>query len=600
VTSTPRKVLYLLSKESRLKWAGVVLVAIGVTGVEAAGALLVFLLLGLIAAPDAPIDLPVVGELRELPLFAGRDDVAVWVAAAVVVFFVVRSVLVLAQLYIHDRLAHNAGARLAVRVLTAYLAMPYALHVRRNSSELIRNAYDSVRAITNEIIIPSVRLISHSVLALGMITVLFVAAPGATLLAIAFLGPVILLLLRVVQPRLKKLGRGRQRMSQENLNLLQQSLHGIREVILFDRAAFFQQRFMRRQYATARITYLNRVAHELPQLLIETVLIVFIAGFFILSVTLQRSPEETLAVLGLFAYAALRLQPSLQKIVQSLNSMRFAGAAVDNIYDDLVAVEGLAQLDSAEGAPADGRPASAPELALEAVSFRYLPEGEPVLDTIDLVIRPGESIGVVGPTGGGKSTLIDVMTGLLAPSEGRVLIDGIDLRTCTRRWQRTLGVVPQTVFLIDDTIRRNIALGVPDDQVDEDSVRRAVELAQLTTFMQELPQGLDTVVGERGVRMSGGQRQRVAIARAMYRDPAVLVFDEGTSALDNLTEAEFMAALDQVGGDRTVITVAHRLTTVRRCDRIVMIDGGRVVDSGSYDELLERNAGFRLSVQRSR
>jgi ATP-binding cassette, subfamily B, bacterial PglK len=600
VTSTPRKVLYLLSKESRLKWAGVVLVAIGVTGVEAAGALLVFLLLGLIAAPDAPIDLPVVGELRELPLFAGRDDVAVWVAAAVVVFFVVRSVLVLAQLYIHDRLAHNAGARLAVRVLTAYLAMPYALHVRRNSSELIRNAYDSVRAITNEIIIPSVRLISHSVLALGMITVLFVAAPGATLLAIAFLGPVILLLLRVVQPRLKKLGRGRQRMSQENLNLLQQSLHGIREVILFDRAAFFQQRFMRRQYATARITYLNRVAHELPQLLIETVLIVFIAGFFILSVTLQRSPEETLAVLGLFAYAALRLQPSLQKIVQSLNSMRFAGAAVDNIYDDLVAVEGLAQLDSAEGAPADGRPASAPELALEAVSFRYLPEGEPVLDTIDLVIRPGESIGVVGPTGGGKSTLIDVMTGLLAPSEGRVLIDGIDLRTCTRRWQRTLGVVPQTVFLIDDTIRRNIALGVPDDQVDEDSVRRAVELAQLTTFIQELPQGLDTVVGERGVRMSGGQRQRVAIARAMYRDPAVLVFDEGTSALDNLTEAEFMAALDQVGGDRTVITVAHRLTTVRRCDRIVMIDGGRVVDSGSYDELLERNAGFRLSVQRSR
>jgi ATP-binding cassette, subfamily B, bacterial PglK len=597
MTDTARKVFFLLRQESRVKWAAIVLVAVGVTGVEAVGALLVFLLLGLIAAPDTPLELPLLGELRDLPIFAGRDDVAVWVAGAVVVFFLFRSVLVLGQLYLHDRLAHNAGARLAVRVLTAYLAMPYALHVRRNSSELIRNAYESVRSITSEIIIPSVRLISHTVLALGMVAVLFYAAPFATLAAVAFLGPVVLLLLRVIHPRLKKLGRGRQRLSKENLNLLQQSLHGIREVILFDRAKFFQKRFTKRQNATARITYLNRVAQEIPQLLIETVLVVFIAGFFIVSVTLQQSPESTLAVLGLFAYAALRLQPSLQKIVQSLNSIRFAGAAVDNVYDDLVAVERIAA-DIAAGEQASPQGSDAPpEIRLEGVGFHYEPKAPPVLRSVDLTISPGESIGIVGPTGGGKSTLLDVITGLLSPSEGRVLIDGKDLRTCTKAWQRCLGVVPQTIFLIDDTVRRNIALGVPDGEIDEERIAQAAELAQLSSFLEDLPDGLDTMVGERGVRMSGGQRQRVAIARAMYREPPVLIFDEGTSALDNLTEAEFMAALERLGGDRTLITVAHRLTTVRRCDRIAIIEDGRIVDVGTYSELLARNPGFRASVE---
>lgn len=595
---TLAKVLYLLRQEGRLKWVGVVLIAMAVTGVEAVGALLVFLLLGLITAPEAPMELPVLGELRDLPMLAGRDDVTVWVAGGVAVFFAFRGMLVLGQLYVQDRLAHSAGARLAVRLLSAYLAMPYVLHLNRNSSELIRNTYSSVRALTTEIIIPCVRLLSHGVLAVGMVAVLFYAAPLATLFALGFLGPVVLLLLRVVHPRLKKLGRGRQRLATRNLNILQQSLHGIREVILFDRADFFRRRFARWQHATARVTYLNRVAQEVPRILIETVLMVFIAGFFIISVTLQLSPEETLAVLGLFAYAALRLQPSLQKVVQSLNSIRFGGAAVDNVYDDLVQIE--SQADETSRRSVAARPAvfaSPPEVRLESVSFHYPSATEAALRDMDLLIAPGDSLGIVGPTGGGKSTLLDIVAGLLVPTQGHVLIDGIDLADCTREWQRCLGVVSQTIFLIDDTLRRNIGLGIPDHEIDEARVQRAVELAQLSTFIAELPDGLDTVVGERGIRMSGGQRQRVAIARAMYRDPKVLVFDEGTSALDNLTEAEFMRALERVAGNRTIITVAHRLTTVQRCDRIISVEGGRIADSGTYAELMARNAGFRESVQ---
>jgi ATP-binding cassette, subfamily B, bacterial PglK len=593
VTDTLRKCAYLLRQESRLRWAAVLVVAVFVSGVEAVGALLVFLLLGLVTSGEADLDLPVIGSADNLPLVGSSDHVVVWLAAAVAIFFVIRGALLLGQLYVQDRLAHHAGARLAVRLFTAYLSMPYAFHLQRNSAELIRNANESVKALTSEIIIPSVRLVSHTVLALGMLAVLVYAAPLATVFAVGFLGPVVFVLLRLVHPRLKKLGRGRQRLSKANLSLLQVALHGIREVLLFDRAAYFIRKFRGQQLATARIVYTNRIAQEIPRVLIETVLVVFIAVFFILSTTLDRSPEETLAVLGLFAYAALRLQPSLQKIVQSLNSIRFAGAAVDNVYDDLISIEPVMARELRHSETDSlSYPVPPPRIELRGVGYRYPGASEPALRHVDLVIEPGSSIGIVGPTGGGKSTLLDVLSGLLPPTEGEVLIDGVELQSLGRGWRGMLGVVPQTIFLTDDTIRRNIALAERDDAIDERRLQRALDVAQLGTFIAELPDGLDTRVGERGVRISGGQRQRVAIARALYRDPTVLLFDEGTSALDSLTEAEFVAALEALGQDRTRITVAHRLTTVRNCDQILVIDGGTVIDSGTYDELRDRNSLF--------
>jgi ATP-binding cassette, subfamily B, bacterial PglK len=209
------------------------------------------------------------------------------------------------------------------------------------------------------------------------------------------------------------------------------------------------------------------------------------------------------------------------------------------------------------------------------------------------VIRPGEQVGICGPTGGGKTTLTDVITGLLQPTAGRVTVDGRDLVEFDRNWQANLGIVAQMVFLTDDTLRRNIALGIPDEQIDDDALREAVKLAQLESFVAELPEGLDTTVGERGVRVSGGQRQRIAIARALYRKPEVLIFDEGTSALDNATEAQLMASIEALRGKHTIILVAHRLSTVRHSDRIVFLEHGRMTGTGTYDELRETNVAFR-------
>lgn len=216
-----------------------------------------------------------------------------------------------------------------------------------------------------------------------------------------------------------------------------------------------------------------------------------------------------------------------------------------------------------------------------------------MLSGISLTVPKGTSLGIVGPTGAGKTTLVDIMIGLLPPTTGRVIVDGTDIQSDVRAWQRRLGIVPQTVFLIDDTLRRNVALGLDDSEIDGQRVRDAVQLAQLDSVVAELPNGLETRVAERGIRLSGGQRQRVAIARALYRQPSLLVFDEGTSALDHLTENELVKEVESLRGERTIILVAHRLSTIRRCDQVAFLDKGELVDLGSYEELVARNNTFK-------
>ncbi len=371
---------------------------------------------------------------------------------------------------------------------------------------------------------------------------------------------------------------------------IQQSLTGIRDVKILGRERFFAHQFVTDRAKNARAAYLTGTVAQLPRVLIETSLLLLILGFFVLAVGRGETAASILPVLGVFSYAGMRMQPSLQKIVAGINSLRYATAPINEVYQE------LQELDRA-GAR---RRVTSPdplhfeeEITFEDVSFRYENTSAPALSDVNLRIAKGESIGVCGPTGGGKTTLVDLLAGLLDPTSGTIRVDGQDLRGQTREWQQNLGVVPQSVFLLDDTLRRNIAFGIPDEEIDESAVIAAVRLAQLSEFVGSLPEGLETRVGERGVRISGGQRQRVAIARSLYRKPSVLIFDEGTSALDSITEAELIGTLDSIRGERTIIIVAHRLSTVRGCDRIVLVTGGRIADIGDYDELLARSTEFR-------
>jgi ATP-binding cassette subfamily C protein len=374
-------------------------------------------------------------------------------------------------------------------------------------------------------------------------------------------------------------------MTKANLQTLQQSLHGVRDIVVLGRESTFVEAYRRDRYDLARARYLRATAAQVPRVGIETGVLILIAVFVGLAAFTQDSIAQTLPLLGLFGYAAARLMPELQHITQGLNALKFVGPAVDDVDADF---QVFARERRNDGAPVEPLRFSQ-ALTFTGVSYRYPGADHDALSDVDLKVRPGQSLGLVGPTGGGKSTLVDVLLGLLEPTKGQVCVDSISVHAHPRAWQANLGVVPQTVFLADDTIRSNIALGVPEDEVNTEALREAVSMAQLDEFVSSLPNGLNTVVGERGVRVSGGQRQRLAIARALYRRPSVLVFDEGTSALDNDTELALMDALARLRGQCTLITVAHRLSTVDECDTVLLMRGGCIADRGRLVDLAARH-----------
>lgn len=593
-----RALAELIGERKRWRWWLLIVLALASSLLEAVGASLVYLLIGTIVAPDpSVVAIPVVGDLNRFFPAASAETLRTSLAVAVVAFFFLRSGLVLLRAYVQERLINNAGVMVANDLLRGYLAMPYLLHTQRSSAELVRNTYDATQQLVGQVLRPMVVLVAETVVGLGLVVVLVVAAPVPALLAAAVFAPSLWLLQSRIQPRLKELGRRSQQARTGSISAVQQSLGAIRDIKLLDRGSEFAAGHVEQRLHLARSTYLAQVLKQTPRVLIETSLIVTIVAVFLVSQLAGASLEELAATLGLFAYAGLRLQPALQQVVASLNQIRFGSAIVDDLVADhramrdWLAEERRAVEERVSGGMETSRFSDA--LELRHVTFAYSQDGPAVLSGVDLKIRPGEFVGICGPTGGGKSTLVDLLIGLLSPTSGVISVDGRELDSRPAWWWAQLGVVPQQVFLVDDSLRANIAFGQPADQIDHQRLEESIHAAQLHEVIAGLPDGLDTVVGERGIRLSGGQRQRVAIARALYRDPPVLVLDEGTSALDGATESAVVAAIDATRGQRTLIAVAHRLSTLRDADRILVVAGGRIVDDGTYDELLQRSEVFR-------
>lgn len=577
---SPRIVVDLLREGGLRRWVIVVALAALVSGIELVGAVLILATLQLVTGPAEAVRLPFVGAVTSLL------SPTVFLLA-VGVFFLLRGVINIVSAYAQQKAAQVTGVMLATRLVRSYLTMPYERHLRRNSSELIRNAIESTSNVVAYVFVPFVLLIGEGLVTIALLGLLLVLAPAASLLAMLVFAPVILVLLKVVQPRLASLGERAQVAYKDSLQTLTQSLEGIRDVKILGREPFFTEAFYGQRLDLARSQYVRATLTDVPRLSLETIMVLFIVAFLAVAEVRGVGSTGTVPVLGMFGYVALRLLPALNRIIASVNTIRYGTAAAHHVHADL-------------GVHATREPATPTDpvplretIRCEDVHFAYAGTESPALRGIDVTIRRGESIGIVGPTGAGKTTLLDVLLGLLPPTAGRVLVDGADVAANVRGWQATVGIVPQQVFLLDASLKQNIALGRSDAEIDDGRVAASVRMAQLDTVVADLPQGLDTFVGERGVRLSGGQRQRVAIARALYLQPSVLVFDEGTSALDAGTEAQVVEALDALPGDPIVIAVAHRLSTVRRCDRILLLDQGRLRATGTYDELLARDDLFR-------
>jgi ABC-type multidrug transport system fused ATPase/permease subunit len=471
------------------------------------------------------------------------------------------------------RFAFGVQAQLSQRLFAVYLNQPYTFHLQRNSAQLIRNVINEVSMITGYALLPVTMLLTEGLVLIGLCGLMLAVEPQGALIVVSVLAAAAWFFHRLTHGRIERWGNARQYHEGLRMQHLQQGLGGAKDVKIFGKEAEFLQQYRIHNDQSARVAQKQSTLQQLPRLWLELLAVSGLA-ILVISMLVQNRPlEAVLPTLGLFAAAAFRLMPSVSRILGAVQALRYSMPMIDVLHAEL-----NLKIPEAAGNQKPSAPFHS-VMELIHISYSYPAAASSALKDISLLIKRGESVGFIGASGAGKSTLVDIILGLLTPEKGIVLVDDKDIQESLRNWQDQIGYVPQSIYLTDDTLRRNVAFGLPDEQIDDEAVKRAIHLAQLEDFVSSLPNGLMTMVGERGIRLSGGQRQRIGIARALYHDPAVLLLDEATSSLDTETEHGVMQAVKALKGNKTILIVAHRLSTVDHCDRLYRLEKGELVNN---------------------
>ena len=467
-------------------------------------------------------------------------------------------------------------------MINCFMHKPYTYHLQRNTAEIIRNINRDVNSAFS--VISSLFGLVSDILIIGVLVVyLFAVEPWMTLGVIAALLLCSAVYFLIVRKKIRTYGEEDRKIGAKMIQAIHQSMGGIKEVKIMGREKYFSDVYVEAgtEYSSRRRRY--AIITAIPSRLIETMCIGAILTIIAVKISLGQDLSTLIPGLSAFAVAAIRLLPRANSINSRISSLTYALPSLDALYSELKESE-QQEKDRAEDIArkkAENRhvePGEERDIFVKNVTFTYPNKEEPVLKNVSLKIEHGTSVGIVGVTGAGKTTLVDLILGVLHPDSGSVCYGALDIHEDYSQWQKYVGYIPQNIYLIDDTIRRNVALGVPDEEIREEDVWKSLEKAQLAEFVRSLKDGLDTVIGERGIRISGGQRQRIGIARALYPDPEILFFDEATSSLDNETEAAVMESVNALGGDKTMIIVAHRLTTIEHCDRILRVKDGEITE----------------------
>lgn len=586
------KFLYVLPAGKRsLALLAVLFLLVSLLEVFGIGAIGPFI--SLASNPQTISQMPWLHQIYVRSTFQSENQFLAFLGGLIVALFLIKS-------YVHWRVntyifrfSFQQRAQLCQKLLQSYLEAPYSFHLSNSSSKSIQSIIQLTGQFSGTILITLLVETSNLIVIVSLTTLLFVANSIAVLVVLSILLP-LFLLFHFFRNKIRKWGQEVGEANEAMIRIVNHSLGGIKETRIIGCEPYFQKQITKEANRLANAMTGFFSFKILPRTIVETMLVLGLVGFTSISLILYQNLEALLPVLGVFTVASLRMIPAITGSIKGASTLRNSTYTLDRLYFEFKEIEAFQKntshrnllpentgLQEREELPFRDR------IILNSISYRYPDTNENALKNISLVLEKGESIAFIGKSGAGKTTIVDVILGLLVPQQGDIQLDGVSIYQNLRAWQNLIAYIPQSIFLIDDTIERNIAFGVSDEAIDSEKVETAIQAAQLQDLVAELPEGIKTSVGERGVRLSGGQRQRIGIARAIYHDRPILILDEATSALDNETESLVSQAIESLAGVKTTIAIAHRLSTIQNSDRIYLMEKGEIIKSGTFEDVMQ-------------
>jgi len=583
LTVRERKRLYLLF---------VVMVVSAV--IEVVGIASIMPFLALITNPSLVEDNAILNWIYTNLNFESTNRFLIFTGVMVLIILIASNLLVFLTNWGLARFSWMRSHSISRRLLRNYIFQPYKFFLNQNSSILGKNILSEVEVAVKGVIVPLLEIFSRSIVAVFIFIMLVVVEPVLALSSIIILGGAYALTYRIIKKRLNIKGERRYKTNAERFKAINEAFGDIKQLKLMGCENFFIKRFSKPSIEYAKHNASAQIIGRIPRYIIEVIAfggIIVVVLYFLLT---GKGLEDFLPIIGLYAMSMYRLLPSIQSIFAGIANIRFNSQGLDSLYEEMFSFRNMVVPTSSSKKKVEPLPFKE-MLELKNITYSYPDTDKPVIKDLNIKIGVNTSIAFAGATGAGKTTIANIILGLLRPDSGKMIVDGVEITDENlASWQRNLGYIPQDIYLQDDTVIRNITFGVPDDKVDMDSVINATKIANIHDFvMEELPDKYNTIVGEKGVRLSGGQRQRIGIARALYHNPAVLVLDEATSALDSATEREVFKAIENIAKTKTLIIIAHRLTTIQGCDVIYVMEKGSIMGEGTYEELIKSNKSFR-------
>lgn len=527
--------------------------------------------------------------------FSSLEKLVLWFGIFIIVIFLIKGTIYFLSKRYSYKVLFDQRAAVQERLFNTYLLAPYDFHLTRNTADYINKITNETHRFCFMVSLPMVESVSHIIVVATLLVLMAKTNVLLLTVSLAALLPAFVVFSFLVK-RLKQWGKLSTIAREETIKAVNHGLGGIKETRVFGCENYFRKELEEHVHEEARVEILFQSAQFVPRTMIETLLITAIVGFVCVSqLLIGQDFQSAIASMGVFAVASLRLIPAASNLAECIGRLRNSAHSLDMMYLDLKEIENneFSKYDnpsSLTSSPhiSDKKYTSnfSENLQISDIFYQYPSSPKPSLMGVSMEIRRGESIGLIGQSGAGKTTLVDVVLSLLVPQSGDIFLDGKSIYSDLSSWRKLVGYIPQSIFLTDDTIEKNIAFGVPKSEIDSERLWYAIKAAQLEELVHDLPNGIDTAVGERGVRLSGGQRQRIGIARALYHQREILVLDEATSALDNETERLISESIRALAGSKTLIIIAHRLSTIEHCDRIYVLDKGTVARSGTYADVV--------------